>query len=131
MKTNLLRIPVESFRRIESPYDVQGTKSYLVVVNIKNLPKELEDWKTVNVRDAKLSSNVSRTLLVSSIAMMLFSQSVVAKEAVGTVVAMDGAAYAVDSNGKSRPLQKGAPVYSGDQVVTKNNTNLRVTRCNT
>lgn len=60
MKTNLLRFPVESFRRIENPYDVAGTRNYLMVVNIKSIPKELWDWRKINVRDAKLSSNVSK-----------------------------------------------------------------------
>lgn len=65
MKIDLLRFPVESFRRIENPYDdtdddTVGTRNYLTVVNVKNLPKELRDWREINVRDAKLSSNVSK-----------------------------------------------------------------------
>ena len=60
MKTNLLRFTVESFRRIENPYDTAGTRNYLMVVNVKNLPGELWDWRKINVRDAKLSSNVSK-----------------------------------------------------------------------
>lgn len=61
-KISLLRFPVISFRKLESPYDEKGIKDYVLVVNIKSIPRELEEWRGVNVRDPKLNSGVSKKI---------------------------------------------------------------------
>lgn len=55
-----LRFPVVSIRKIENPYENTGARDYVAVVNIKNLPEKLDEWRHINVRDAKLGSNVSK-----------------------------------------------------------------------
>lgn len=60
--TTLIKFPVISFRRIESPYDNIGEKDYMTVLNIKDLPEELEDWREVNVRDSRLTSGVAKKI---------------------------------------------------------------------
>ena len=62
MKSTLITAPVSSFRRIESPYEVNGSKTYLAVLNIKDVPKEIKDWRKINVRDAKLTSGVAKKI---------------------------------------------------------------------
>lgn len=56
----LLRFPVISFRKIVSPYEDEGAKDYVAVANIKELPVEINEWRKINVRAAKISSNVSK-----------------------------------------------------------------------
>lgn len=54
--------PVISFKKIESPYEDIGGKDYMMVLNIKDLPKILEEWREVNVRDSKLTSGVAKKI---------------------------------------------------------------------
>ncbi|MDD5071860.1 MAG: AIPR family protein [Patescibacteria group bacterium] len=70
-KATLVRFPVLSFRKIESPYEVisepglhsiEGAKSYMIVVNIKDLPDEFKNWRKINPRDPNLNSGVSRKI---------------------------------------------------------------------
>lgn len=58
-----LRFSVVSLRRIENPQKDSKARDYVAVANIKNLPKELDDWRDINVRDARLGSNVSKGIL--------------------------------------------------------------------
>ncbi len=51
-----------SLRRIESPEGNNEIKSYIAVVNIKDIPLDLEDWRRINVRDSKITSNVSKAI---------------------------------------------------------------------
>lgn len=60
--SELIKMPVVSFRRIESPHDIGGTKTYIAVANVKSLSKELEDWRGINVRDPRLTSGVSKKI---------------------------------------------------------------------
>jgi hypothetical protein len=55
-----LRFPVASLRRIENPQKESRAKDYIAVANIKNLPEELNNWRDVNVRDARLNSSVAK-----------------------------------------------------------------------
>lgn len=50
-----------SFRRVESPFDKDGKRSHIAVVEAQNLPK-LDGWREVNPRDANLRSPVSRLI---------------------------------------------------------------------
>lgn len=57
--STLIKFPVTSFRKIVSPYEESGAKTYIAVVNIKDIPGAFEDWRQINVRDAKTKSAVS------------------------------------------------------------------------
>jgi hypothetical protein len=61
--STLIKFPVASFRKISSPTDDKIGKTYIAVVNVKDLPKELDDWRALNPRDPKLSSGVSKKIL--------------------------------------------------------------------
>jgi len=59
MSSTLFKIPVISFRKIENPYEKNGEKTYIAVVNVKNIPEEFERWRKLNPRDPKLTSVVA------------------------------------------------------------------------
>ena len=63
MKTStLIKFPVTSFRRLEGPYDNEGKRNYVAIINIKNLPDEFDRWRGLNPRDPNLSSGVSKKI---------------------------------------------------------------------
>ncbi len=70
-----LKIPVFSFRRIETPFDKRpGYRNYLAVVDVSNLP-DLSQWRQINVRDPKLTGSLTREICQSfleNIDMFLF-----------------------------------------------------------
>lgn len=61
--STLIRFPVISFRKISTPSDEKLGKTYIAVVNVKNLPQEFDEWRALNPRDPKLSSGVSKKIL--------------------------------------------------------------------
>ncbi len=66
--------PSVSFRRIASPLDSLGQRSYVAVVNVFDIP-DLSAWRKINVRDAKLTGAVPRGIretLDSNPGMFLF-----------------------------------------------------------
>lgn len=62
MATTLIKFPVVSFKKIESPYDNNGTKTYIAVVNVKNVPEDFKEWRKLNPRDPNLNSGVSKQI---------------------------------------------------------------------
>src|SRR6266404_1333442 len=52
-----LTFPVASFRNIETPFQRQGYRNYVAVVDIHDLP-DLTGWRKINVRDPKLTGAV-------------------------------------------------------------------------
>lgn len=60
--STLIKFPVVSFRKLPSPYEDAGAKTYMAVVNVKQVPEAFEDWRKINVRDAKTKSAVSRSI---------------------------------------------------------------------
>lgn len=60
--STLIKFPVVSFRKLPSPYEENGSKTYIAVVDVKEVPKTLEEWRKINVRDAKTKSAVSRAI---------------------------------------------------------------------
>jgi hypothetical protein len=60
--STLIKFPVLSFRKIESPYEENGAKTFIAVVNVKEIPETLEEWRQINVRDAKTKSTVSKSI---------------------------------------------------------------------
>lgn len=63
--TTKITMPVKSFRRIESPFEKEGKKMYLAILQAKDLSKELEDWRGINPRDPKTTSGVSKKIAQS------------------------------------------------------------------
>ena len=61
--STLIRFPVISFRKISTPTDEKLGKTYIAVVNVKDLPQEFDEWRALNPRDPKLSSGVSKKIL--------------------------------------------------------------------
>jgi len=62
MQSSLIKFPVVSFRRIESPFDETIAKTYIAVVKVADLPAEIEKWRKINPRDPKLTSGVSNKI---------------------------------------------------------------------
>ena len=60
--TTLIKFPVISFRKIPSPYDDKGTKTYIAIANVKDLPASLDNWREINVRHANLNSGVAKKI---------------------------------------------------------------------
>lgn len=62
MQSTIIKFPVASFRRIESPFDETVARSYIAVAKIIDLPTEVENWRKINPRDPKITSGVSRKI---------------------------------------------------------------------
>lgn len=64
LTSTLIKFKVNSFRKVASPYEEQenGAKTYVAVVNIKDIPEVLEEWRGLNPRDPKLSSGVAQKI---------------------------------------------------------------------
>lgn len=60
--STLIKFPAMSFRRIESPHEESGAKTYVAVVNVKQIPESFQSWRKINVRDAKATSSVSKSI---------------------------------------------------------------------
>lgn len=65
MSSNLIKLPVISFRKIASPYDEEGAKTYIAVLNVKDIPEEFEEWRTLNPRDPKTTSGVAKKIFAT------------------------------------------------------------------
>ena len=62
MKTTLIKLPIVSFRRIENPFEQEGKRMYVAVVQAKNLPIELDEWRKINPRDPSVTSGVAKKI---------------------------------------------------------------------
>lgn len=62
MQSTLIKFPVVSFRRVESPYDDSIARTYIAVVRVADLPAEVEKWRKINPRDPRLTSGVSNKI---------------------------------------------------------------------
>lgn len=60
--STLIKFPVKSFRKIVSPYEESGAKTYIAVINVKDIPEVLEDWRGLNPRDPKVTSGVAKKI---------------------------------------------------------------------
>ena len=56
-----LEFPVVSLRRIPSKTDTEGLKTYIAVVSVFEVPN-LDDWRAINIRDAKLTGSVPKAI---------------------------------------------------------------------
>lgn len=62
MQTTTIKIPVLSFRRIESPFDDIIARTYMAVLRISELSPELEKWRKMNPRDPKPNGGISKKI---------------------------------------------------------------------
>ena len=60
--STLIKVVPVSFRHIVSPYDALGTKTYMAVLNVTNVPEAIEQWRNINVRDANVNSGVAKKI---------------------------------------------------------------------
>jgi hypothetical protein len=58
----IIKVPVESFRRIPNPLEQEGKQMYIAVVKVENVPKELQEWKKINPREATEKTGVSKII---------------------------------------------------------------------
>lgn len=65
MSSKLIRLPVVSFRKIVSPYDEEGAKTYIAVLNVRDIPEEFEEWRALNPRDPKTTSGVAKKIFAT------------------------------------------------------------------
>ncbi|MFA6194500.1 MAG: AIPR family protein [Patescibacteria group bacterium] len=59
MTSTLIKFPAVSFRRIIGPHDDLRGKMYIAIVNVKDVPESLDDWRKLNPRDPKTNSGVA------------------------------------------------------------------------
>ena len=52
--STLIKLPVASFRKIESPYEDNGARTYVAVVNVKYIPESFEEWRNLSNPDVYL-----------------------------------------------------------------------------
>ncbi len=59
MTTSLIKFPVISFRRIVGPSDDTRGRMYIAIINVKDIPYALDDWRKLNPRDPRTNSGVA------------------------------------------------------------------------
>jgi hypothetical protein len=59
MSSTLIKFPAISFRRIVGPNDDVRGRMYIAILNVKDIPVDLNDWRKLNPRDPKTSSGVA------------------------------------------------------------------------
>ncbi|MDO8522974.1 MAG: AIPR family protein [bacterium] len=52
-KATIIKFPVYSFRKQPTPADEKGKGKYYLVVNVADVPAELNEWRALNIRDPK------------------------------------------------------------------------------
>lgn len=59
----LIKIPSQSFKNIEIPGNETTGKMCIAIVNIKDIPEDLDEWREVNPREVNLNSGVSKQIM--------------------------------------------------------------------
>ncbi len=59
MISTLVKFPAISFRRIIGPNDDLRGRMYIAIINVKDIPEALDDWRKLNPRDPKITSGVA------------------------------------------------------------------------
>lgn len=62
METALIKFKAYGFRRLPTPYDEAGKKMYTAILNVKDVPEELDEWRELNVRDPKENKTVPKDI---------------------------------------------------------------------
>jgi hypothetical protein len=65
MKTTLIKMPIVSYRRIENPFEQEGKRMYVAVIQAKNLSRDLDEWRKINPRDPSTTSGVAKKITKS------------------------------------------------------------------
>src|SRR4051812_9110143 len=89
-----ISFPVTSFRKIVSPHELDGASTYMAVVAVKDMPEQVEEWRSINVRDPRLKSGVAREIrasLINSPEMFFFKNR-------GMTIMADKVTFDNDSN---------------------------------
>ena len=63
--TTQITIPTEAFRRIASPLDAEGKRTYFAAILAKDLSKDFEEWQEINPRVPDMTSGVAKKISVS------------------------------------------------------------------
>lgn len=61
-KSVVIRFPVYSFRKQPTPTDEKGKGKYHLVVNVADVPAELNEWRALNIRDPKEQIRVPKEI---------------------------------------------------------------------
>ena len=61
-KSVVIKFPVYSFRKQPTPYDEKGKGKYHIVVNVADVPVELDEWRALNIRDPKEKIRVPKEI---------------------------------------------------------------------
>lgn len=59
MVSTLIKFPAVSFRRIVGPNDDLKGRMHIAIINVKDIPESLDDWRKLNPRDPKINSGVA------------------------------------------------------------------------
>ena len=62
MKTTTLRLPIISYRKIENPFEKEGKKMHVAVIQANSLIKDFEEWRKINPRDPSATSGVANKI---------------------------------------------------------------------
>lgn len=58
-------MPIVSYRRIENPFEKEGKRMYVAVIQAKNLSRDLDEWRKINPRDPSTTSGVAKKITKS------------------------------------------------------------------
>jgi len=61
-KSVVIKFPVYSFRKQPTPSDEKGKGQYHLVVNVADVPAELNEWRELNIRDPKEEIRVPKEI---------------------------------------------------------------------
>lgn len=61
-KSIIIKFPVYSFRKQPTPADEKGKGKYHLVVNVADVPPELNEWRALNIRDPKEQIRVPKEI---------------------------------------------------------------------
>ncbi|MEK7574864.1 MAG: AIPR family protein [Patescibacteria group bacterium] len=61
-KSIVIKFPVYSFRKQPTPLDEKGKGKYNLVVNVADVPAELNEWRELNIRDPKEEIRVPKEI---------------------------------------------------------------------
>ena len=64
-KLTVIKFPVYSFRKQPTPLDNTGKGKYHLVVNVADVPPEINDWRELNIRDPKEEIRVPKEIRTS------------------------------------------------------------------
>lgn len=61
-QSTIIRFPAFSFRKQPTPYDESGKQKYYALVKVKDVPREFNNWRELNIRDPKEEIKVPKEI---------------------------------------------------------------------